>query len=254
MRSPADARHLALLHVLARHEVRFVLVGGVALQLRGFSGATRDVDVTIATDEANTGRMAAALGALNARPYLPGDRGTAYHTDHGQLEVMRWTHGVGDYDAWSSHASEIEVEAGLTVQVGSASDLLLAKEGADREKDTDALPRIRAELLASGALDRNDVRGPVADLPTEVAPAVRVDELLGPRPDDRRARGLWDHGAQLVAEYRERWGIVGDGPVLGPTPRSDGPQASDRVALDRQLARLRRIVARSDSQPPGEHD
>lgn len=254
MRSLADARHLALLHVLARHEVRFVLVGGVALQLRGFSGATRDVDVTIATDEANTGRLAAALGALNARPYLPGDRGTAYHTNHGQLEVMLWTHGVGDYAAWSSHASEIEVEAGLTVEVGSASDLLLAKEAADRDKDTDALPLIRAELLASGALDRSEIRGPVAELPTQIAPDVRADELLGPRPDGRRARGLWDRGAQLVAEYRERWGIAGDGPVLGPAPQSDSPQASDRVALDRQLARLRRLMTRSDSEPPGKHD
>ena len=50
-----EPRHRALLDVLVRHEVRFVLVGGVALQLRGFTGGTRDVDVTIATDDVNVG-------------------------------------------------------------------------------------------------------------------------------------------------------------------------------------------------------
>lgn len=36
--SGVDVRHRALLGVLARHGVDFVLVGGVALQMHGFSG------------------------------------------------------------------------------------------------------------------------------------------------------------------------------------------------------------------------
>jgi len=51
--SEIDERHRALLGTLVAHEVRFVLVGGVALQLRGFSGATRDVRVTIAAGPLN---------------------------------------------------------------------------------------------------------------------------------------------------------------------------------------------------------
>jgi hypothetical protein len=149
-----EDRHHELLRILAGSEVRFVLVGGVALQLRGFSGATRDVDVTIAVDDLNTRRMDQALEALQAQPYLTGERGAAYRTRLGQIEVMRWTDGVGDYDAWMREATMIELEPGLDVQVGSASHLLLSKEHADREKDTDALPLIRAELLASGALRR----------------------------------------------------------------------------------------------------
>jgi hypothetical protein len=70
--SNLDDRHRALLRVLVRHEVRFVVVGGVALQLRGFSGATRDVDVTIAADALNRRQLASALEALRARPYLAG--------------------------------------------------------------------------------------------------------------------------------------------------------------------------------------
>jgi hypothetical protein len=41
-----DDRHRELLRTLAGARVQFVLVGGVALQLRGFSGATRDLDIT----------------------------------------------------------------------------------------------------------------------------------------------------------------------------------------------------------------
>jgi hypothetical protein len=38
-----EDRHRELLRILAGAKVQFVLVGGVALQLRGFSGATRDL-------------------------------------------------------------------------------------------------------------------------------------------------------------------------------------------------------------------
>jgi hypothetical protein len=59
-----DDRHRELLRTLAGAEVEFVLVGGVALQLRGFSGATRDVDVTIAVDDLNTRRLDQAAPRL----------------------------------------------------------------------------------------------------------------------------------------------------------------------------------------------
>jgi hypothetical protein len=36
-----DAGHRVLLATLARHDVAFVLVGGVALQAHGFTAATR---------------------------------------------------------------------------------------------------------------------------------------------------------------------------------------------------------------------
>lgn len=245
MSALVDARHFALLDVLVRHDVRFVLVGGVALQLRGFSGATRDVDVTIAADEANGRRLGAALAALHARPFLPGERGTAYHTDHGQLEVMRWTDGVGDYEAWIQGASQMELAPGLSLLVGSASDLLLSKEEAGREKDTDALPRIRAELLAGGELNADDVRGPVAEMPVDATPDARAEMLLGPRPTARQPRGLWDHAAQLIADYRERWALPDEGSLLGNTPSAGSAQGLDREALDRQLERLRRLMDRS---------
>lgn len=202
--------------------------------------------MTIAADEPNQLRLAAALEALRARAYLAGERGTAYHTDLGQLEVMRRTDGVGDYEAWARDASVVEIEPGLAVEVGSASHLLLAKEQAGRTKDIEALPLIRAELIAHGTLDVADVRGPVAEPAREFEPDPRAEELLGPRPRARRARGLWDHAAALVADYRERWRVPDDdGPLLGSAPLAGSDQALDRAALDRQLERLLRLLDRA---------
>ncbi len=252
MSASLETRHLALLATLVCHDVRFVLVGGVALQVHGYSGVTRDVDVTIAADDANGHRIEAALAAMKAQSYLVGERGSAYRTDYGQLEVMRWTDGVGDYEAWMRDASEVELMPGLTVPVGSASDLLLSKEAAGRDKDNDALPRIRADLLASGELRREDVRGPVAETASEPERDPRLDDLLGPRPTERRTRGLWDHAAELIVGYRERWNIPEDGPLLGAQPPTGDPRAAaDRAALDRQLKRLGRMLERDRSASDG---
>ena len=59
--------YLDALEMLAQHRVRFVLIGGVAGNLRGSTTVTQDVDVCYARDEENLERMAAALRELNAR-------------------------------------------------------------------------------------------------------------------------------------------------------------------------------------------
>jgi len=66
------------LEILAAHDVDYVLVGGVALQLHGYSAETVDVDVTIAVEASNETRVAAALKALRAAPHLIGS--PAAHT------------------------------------------------------------------------------------------------------------------------------------------------------------------------------
>jgi hypothetical protein len=244
-----EERHRELLGILVGHEVEFVLVGGVALQLHGFSGATLDVDVTIGVDERNATRVAGALEQLHAAPYLAGERGCAYRTDLGQLEIMRTTDGVGDYSAWMRNATPIELEPGLVVHVGSPSDLLASKEAAARDKDLHTLPQIRAELLRAGALSQADVRGPIATLPSPAPPDPRAHELLGPRPDERRSRGLWDHGADLIARYRERWQISVDSTDPLGDPPTEPAQQSDRAALERQLDRAGRLLARPGHGP-----
>jgi len=245
--SRVEGHHLGLLRVLSAHGVEYVLIGGVALQLHGYSANTVDVDVAIAVDDANTGRVNAALHALGAVPYLAGDRGSAYRTTLGQLEVMRSTDGIGDYSAWRRRSQPHDLGDGLVVQVGSANDLVASKEAAGREKDLAALPRIRAELLRAGSLAERDVRGPVAELPVDEPPDPGAEAILGPRPPEGRARGLWEHGAETLRAYRERWSITPDpnAPLVGAVPPAGDPRHSDRASVERQLQRTRRLLARA---------
>ncbi|HEV7493443.1 hypothetical protein [Baekduia sp.] len=156
---------------------------------------------------------------------------------------MNSTDGTGDYDAWVRNAVSLQLADDLVVSVGAASDLLISKEAAGRPKDTDVLPLVRAELLAAGTLDPGDVRGEVAVLEHEPDPDPATESFLGARPADRRARALWDRGANLLTEHRRRWDLEA-ADRLDP-PAVDTPEALDHAALLRQLERLRRLIART---------
>jgi hypothetical protein len=60
--------YVDLFRALAQHKVRYVLVGGLALNLHGVERATMDVDLAIALDEAN---LAAALDVAEALELVP---------------------------------------------------------------------------------------------------------------------------------------------------------------------------------------
>lgn len=251
-----EERHLQALRALAEHEVQFVLVGGVALQAHGYSAATDDVDVTIAVGADNERRVDAALQALGAHSPAPGQLGTSFQTRVGKVELLRDTSGVGRYDAWTRGARTMQVADGLSIKVGSPSDVLLAKEVAARTKDDEALPQIRAELLELGALDASDVRGPVAE---RAAPTTTPDRdercaqaLLGSRPDDAQQAKLWNYSAEQIVDYRARWNITtGPEQPLGAGP-ADDEQRADRDRLESSLRRSVRMLERDHGcEDPG---
>lgn len=56
-----------LLTRLAEHQVRFSVIGGVALISRGVQRATEDLDIAYARDRENLARLAAALAPSMSR-------------------------------------------------------------------------------------------------------------------------------------------------------------------------------------------
>lgn len=58
-----------VLEVLARHEVEFVVVGGVAVIAHGGSLMTRDLDILYRLEKANVERLVAAFDELGAVAY-----------------------------------------------------------------------------------------------------------------------------------------------------------------------------------------
>lgn len=138
-----------LLLRLAKAEVEFVVVGGLALNAWGVVRGTKDVDVVIATDPDNVKRVAeVAVGAggrvhqgeaLLGAPFsiaaaLAGGEQVAIETDLGRLDVVQGLDGVPGFEDLRSRATEAEI-LGTTVWVCSREDLRAMKQAAGRTRD-----------------------------------------------------------------------------------------------------------------------
>lgn len=160
---------LRTLQVLQDHEVRYVLIGGLAGQVRGAPLTTQDIDVCYERSPDNLARLAAALVALNARlrvahvdedlPFILDARTLAagdsftFTTDAGDVDVLGTPLGTRGYDDLVQGAEEFDLGEGLRVKVVSIDDLIRMKEHAGRGKD-----RVHLEVLAAlqEELDRPD--------------------------------------------------------------------------------------------------
>jgi hypothetical protein len=134
-----------LLLALLRNGVEFVVVGGVAAQLRGWAGATADLDIAVATEGDNAERFNRALAEVGLMKTDYGALGTSFETQYGRLEIVRRADGIGRYDDWMRKASEIEF-GHLTIVVAATEDILKSKEASGREKDRAALPGMRRDF------------------------------------------------------------------------------------------------------------
>ena len=125
--SPLARDQLALLRVLARHGVEFVVVGGVAAQIHGWRGSTADLDIAVSRDEANVERLNLALRAVGAGDPAVGAFGSAFRTRYGRLEVVRRAHAIGDYEDWLASAEAHALDDELTVLVAASADILRSR-------------------------------------------------------------------------------------------------------------------------------
>lgn len=152
----------AILQVLHRHGVAFVLVGGFAAAVHGSPLPTRDVDVVPRQTPDNLHGLSAALSELDARirtdgvpeglPFVHDADSLAtlrtlnLQTRHGDLDITVEPSGTTGYDDLRRDAVEV-VLRGTPVLVASLADVIRSKEAAGRSKDRRALPVLR-ELLA----------------------------------------------------------------------------------------------------------
>lgn len=162
----------AILEVLARHRVRFVVIGGVAAILHGSPFATRDADITPAMDRENLERLGGALRELEAHLRTPDDpgadlpfdpvaellgRGQVWNltTPFGDLDLSFVPAGTTGYDDLLRDATILEL-AGLRVRVASLADVIRSKEAAGRDKDLQVVPTLRKLLERLDEQSRRD--------------------------------------------------------------------------------------------------
>ncbi len=152
-----------LLTSLAQSGVAFVVIGGIAAILHGDIEATGDADTTVQASQENLELLAEALRNLDARllvtlndsdvaaidvpitaaTFSPLTSGR-FLTKYGVLDVVLRPDGVPDYEQWAEDAGEVALESGATVLVASLDDIIRSKAAADRPKDHDDLPRLKA--------------------------------------------------------------------------------------------------------------
>ncbi len=149
-----------ILRSLMAHDVRFVVVGGLAAQAHGSPSLTNSLDVCYARDPSNLQRLAAALEELRAvRRGLPADAPRMPPLDARTLRAggpFTLTTVAGDLDLLPDPDPGFDYEqllttavsttlAGHPVLIASIDALIAMKRAAGRPKD-------RVELEILGAL------------------------------------------------------------------------------------------------------
>jgi hypothetical protein len=137
-----------ILAVLLRHEVRFVVIGGIAGSLQGSTTITNDFDICYARERDNLERLAESLRELDATlrgagesvPFqldarsLKAGMNFTFDTKYGPFDCIGEASGNFDYEQLRRNADEMDLVQ-TKVFVASLDDLIRMKRAAGRNKD-----------------------------------------------------------------------------------------------------------------------
>jgi hypothetical protein len=163
-----------LITSLDRHGVAYLLAGGAAARAYGATRLTEDADCVVRRERDNLDRLASAMRELHARLRIAGmsdeeSRQLPVQLDGAMLasaEMSTWMTDAGGFDVLpglvdaegrlvpyeelATRERLIEGE-GFTIRAAALEDIITAKERADRPKDREALPELRALRRADTA-------------------------------------------------------------------------------------------------------
>jgi len=149
----------AILEVLNRHEVEYVVIGAfAAIAQQAPIPATRDIDLTPNASMDNLARLSEALRELDARIRVEGIiAGLAFDHDaaslgraqmwnlicrYGEFDLSFFPSAFdGGYEQLSVRAHRVTVE-GTVVVIADLADVITSKEAAGRPKDIQVLPTL----------------------------------------------------------------------------------------------------------------
>jgi len=150
---------LGVLRDLARAEVDFIVVGGVASVLQGAGHTTFDLVLVHSRERGNRERLHALLAKLQARYRehlpkdlrpMPEDLDSDGHllllTEHGPLDLLGRIEGGAGFDELEPCSDWMEIGEGLRVRVLKLEEIIRRKESSGREKDREQLPLLRRVL------------------------------------------------------------------------------------------------------------
>jgi hypothetical protein len=163
-----------LIGALDRHGVKYLLCGGVAAAAYGAQRPTEDADCVVGRERDNLEQLGDAMRELNARLRVAGMTDeeakllpvkidgatladlsiTTWMTDAGSFDVLAGLEAPDGhlipYEELVQRASVLQGD-GFVVHAAGLDDIIRAKERADRPKDHEALPELRAIRDSRGA-------------------------------------------------------------------------------------------------------
>src|SRR5712691_6792297 len=131
---------------LARHSVKYLFIGKSGAILLGFPDTTQDADLFVEKSPENGRALAAALNDLGFELTGQQSKDLEQGKDFVQLkngpfdlDIIYAPDGIEHFaDAWKRH---VEVEG---FPVCHIDDIIASKEAANRVRDRESLPRLRA--------------------------------------------------------------------------------------------------------------
>jgi hypothetical protein len=152
-----------LLLALREAQVRFVVIGGIAVGVHGYVRATKDLDIVPDPEPENVARLSSLLRELDAEhvgvgdfaagefPHDPTDpeqlaQGANFRleTRLGPLDIMQWVSGIDEdpaYPALAREAISVDFRGGPLLVCG-LEHLLAMKRAAGREQDLQDLRQL----------------------------------------------------------------------------------------------------------------
>lgn len=161
-----------VLDALNQAQVRYLVVGGVAVVLHGYLRATADLDLVVQLEHDNTLRALEALGRLGYRPSAPVPAASfadpaireswirekqltvfsLWSPEHPTLEVDLFAREPFDFDVVYARAPRVRLE-GAEIPVVAFDDLVALKKQAGRpldQQDIAALEALRSDPARIG--------------------------------------------------------------------------------------------------------
>jgi predicted nucleotidyltransferase len=150
---------LYILHTLSKHEVEYIIVGGVCAVLHGAPISTFDIDLVHSREPDNLKRLLKALEELEAYYRDPGGRIIRPEESHlsspghqllmtkgGPLDLLGEIAKGRGYKELLKYTVTLKISEDLEVRLLDLETLIETKEEAAREKDKAVLAILRRTL------------------------------------------------------------------------------------------------------------
>ena len=153
-----------IIRTLNDSQVRYLIVGGLAVVAHGYLRFTADMDLILSVDEPNLRRAVSALQTLDYRPRAPVafeqfidpamrqkwavEKGmrvfSLFSLKHPKTEVDLFLEPPLDFSPAYDRALRLEVAPGLAATFAGFEDLIGLKEAANRPLDLEDIRQLRA--------------------------------------------------------------------------------------------------------------